>query len=40
MLNDREITKVSTHERITALEKKVKQLEAEIEALKRGRRNQ
>ena len=30
----------STEDRITALEQKVKQLEAEIEALKRGRRNQ
>jgi len=29
-----------TEDRITALEQKVKQLEAEIEALKRGRRNQ
>lgn len=30
----------SAEDRITALEQKVKQLEAEIEALKRGRRNQ
>jgi len=30
----------SVEDRITALEQKVKQLEAEIEALKRGRRNQ
>lgn len=30
----------SAEERITALEQKVKQLEVEIEALKRGRRNQ
>jgi hypothetical protein len=33
-------TGASAEDRITALEQKVKQLEAEIEALKKGRRNQ